>query len=125
MPNFWTIENEGPGAGNALNGLQIQQLTDPNNPNVPYGYQLMNGSSLLQANGGVVMPIQFLNVQFASRAWNLTDIYVTPGVNGSGHWAIVGGLERRPEDVADGDNGEFQAQAGTGIDPEAASSANA
>ncbi|HKY42304.1 MAG TPA: hypothetical protein VJM50_04375 [Pyrinomonadaceae bacterium] len=121
MPNaFWTIKNKGAGAGNALTGLQIQQLT---NLGVTYGYQLMNGSNLLQANGGVVMPIEFLNVEFAGQTWNLTKIDVTPGVNGKGHWAIVPSSEL--SDVADGDNGEFQAQAGTGTDPETASSANA
>ena len=128
MPtNFWTIENDpppNPGVGNALNGLKIQPVYS-GTPPVITGYQLMNGTNLLQANGGTVMPIQFLGVQFASRTWNLTNIFVTPGVNGSGSWSIDPGATR-PSDVATGDNGEFTAQAGTGIDPdEAASSAYA
>ena len=122
--NFWTIDNDGPpspGVGNALNGLQIQQLTYLG---VTTGYQLMNGANLLQAIGGSAMPIQFLGVEFAHRTWNLTNINVADGVNGSGSWAIVG--SSMPTAEGDGDNGEFQAQAGTGEDiDDAAASANA
>ena len=121
MPNFWTIENEGPPKGNALNGLQIQQVTS-GTPPVVTGYQLMNGATQQGSTSQTTMPIEFLGVTFASDTWNLTNIYVTPGVDGSGHWSIVG--KAVPED--DGDNGEFQAQAGTVEDPDdAASSAYA
>ena len=124
MPNsFWTIQNDPPpGVGNAPNGLQIQQVTS-GTPPVVTGYQLMNGATQQGSTSNTTMPIEFLNVTFAGRTWNLTNIYVTPGVNGSGNWAIVAGLSE--ED--DGDNGEFQAQAGTGVeeDGDAASSAYA
>ena len=120
MPNnFWTIHNDpppNPGIGNALNGLQIQPVFTGTQIT---GYQLMNGASPLKFYGGTQMPVIFNNVQFASNDWNISANVPTIGVNGSGYWALVPDA-RRPEDT--GDNGDFQAQAGTGIDPEAASS---
>ena len=124
MPNFWTIENDGPpnpGVGNALNGLQIQPVTS-GTPPVITGYQLMNGSSQLKFYPGTQMPVTFNNVQFASRDWYITANIPTAGANGIGTWAIDPSAQHS-EDT--GDNGEFTAQAGTTIDPEAASSANA
>ena len=122
MPNnFWRIENDPPpnsGRGNALNGLQIQPVYT-GTPPVITGYQLMNGASQLKFYSGTQMPVTFNDVHFASMDWYLTANVPTPGVNGSGTWAIDPSA-RRPDD--DGDNGEFTAQAGTGIDPEAASS---
>ena len=123
MPNFWTIENDStsPPKGNALNGLQIQQVTS-GTPPVVTGYDLMSGTTSKASTNNTTMPIEFLDVSFAGDTWNLTDIDVTPGVDGSGSWAIVG--KAVPED--DGDNGEFQAQTGTVEDPDdAASSAYA
>ena len=127
MPNFWTIDNDpppSPGVGNALNGLQIQQLTS-GTPPVVTGYQLMNGSNQLSSTSDTTMPISFDNVSFAHRTWNLTDIDVTAGANGSGDWSIIGVA---PEGEDDGDNGEFTAQVGTvpeGEEGDAASSAYA
>ena len=125
MSDFWTIENDpspNPGAGNALNGLQIRPVFS-GTPPVITGYQLMNGSSVLSSTSDTTMPITFSNVLFASRDWLISASVPALDVDGSGTWTIVAGLS--PEEVADGDNGEFQAQAGTGIDPEAASSAYA
>ena len=123
MPNnFWTIQNDPPpGTGNALNGLQIQQVTS-GTPPVVTGYQLMSGSTQEGSTTSTTMPIEFLSVTFAGKTWNLTNINVAPDVNGSGDWAIIAGLSE--ED--DGDNGEFTAQAGTGVEEDdAASSAYA
>ena len=125
MSDFWTIENDpspNPGVGNALNGLQIRPVFS-GTPPVITGYQLMNGSSVLSSTSDTTMPITFSNVLFASRDWLISASVPALDVDGSGTWTIVAGLT--PEEVADGDNGEFQAQAGTGIDPEAASSAYA
>ena len=125
MPNaFWRIQNDPPpnsGVGNALNGFQIQQVTS-GTPPVVTGYQLMNGSSQVKFYSGTQMPVIFNDVPVGPMSFYLTANVPTPGVNGSGTWAVDPSA-RRPED--NGDNGEFQAQAGTGIDPEAASSANA
>ncbi|HKY42305.1 MAG TPA: hypothetical protein VJM50_04380 [Pyrinomonadaceae bacterium] len=127
MSDFWKIENDPPpnsGVGNALNGLQIQPVFNSNTPPAITGYNLMNGSNLLSSTSSTSMPISFNNVNFASRTWDISANVPTLDVDGNGTWAIVGAA-RRPEDVADGDNGDFQAQAGTGIDPEAASKAYA
>jgi hypothetical protein len=126
MPNnFWTIDNDpppNPGAGNALNGLQIQQVTS-GTPPVVTGYQLMNGASQVGSTTDTTMPISFTAVEFASRTWDISAT-VTPAVDGSGTWTIVDGLRRSEEDT--GDNGEFTAQAGSGAEEtDAASSANA
>ena len=125
MPNdFWTIENDpppNPGIGNVLNGLQIQPVYS-GAPPVIAGYQLMNGSSQLKFCPGTQMPVVFNDVQIGPMDFYLTANIPTPGVNGSGTWAVDRSA-RHPENT--GDNGDFQAQAGTGIDPEAASSANA
>ena len=123
MPNsFWTIKNDPPpGTGNALNGLQIQQVTS-GSPPVVTGYQLMSGVTQKGSTSSTTMPIEFLDVKFAGKTWNLTNIDVTPGVNGTGGWEKISGLSE--ED--DGDNGEFTAQAGTGVEEDdAASSAYA
>ena len=125
MSDYWQIENDpppNPGVGNALNGLQIQPITS-GTPPVITGYQLMNGSSQVSSTTDTTMPISFDDVEFASRTWDITASVPTPDVDGSGTWSIIGQLS--PEDVATGDNGEFTAQAGTEIDPKAASSANA
>jgi len=123
MPNnFWRIQNDPPpnsGRGNALNGLQIQQVTS-GTPPVVTGYQLMNGASQLKFYPGTQMPVVFNNVQFAQLDWYITANVPTAGVNGSGTWDLDPNA-RRPGDT--GDNGDFTAQAGTGIDPETASSA--
>ena len=124
MPNNWTIDNDpppNPGVGNALNGLQIDQVTS-GTPPVVTGYQLMTGSSQVASTSDTTMPICFSNVSFASRTWDICAT-LSDGVDGSGTWSIIGSL--RPSDEADGDNGEFTAQAGTGIDPDTASSAYA
>ena len=122
MPNnFWTIDNDpppNPGVGNALNGLQIQPVYTGTPPALT-GYNLMNGSTVLASTSSTAMPICFNNVSFASRTWDICASVPTVDVNGNGTWSIVGELSE--ED--DGDNGEFTAQAGTPIDPEAASSA--
>ena len=123
MPNFWTIQNDttSPAKGAALNGLQIQQVTS-GTPPVVTGYNLMQGSNLKGSTTDTTMPISFSNVSVAGDTWNLTDIDVTPNVNGTGDWARIS--KAQPED--DGDNGEFTAQAGTVADPDdAASSAYA
>lgn len=121
--NFWTIDNDpppNPGAGNALNGLQIQQVTS-GTPPVVTGYQLMNGASEVGSTSDTTMPISFTDVSFASKTWDISAT-VSPAVDGSGTWSIVGA---RPADDA-GDNGEFTAQAGSGAEEtDAASSANA
>lgn len=128
MPtNFWTIANDpppNPGIGNALNGLKIRPVYS-GTPPVITGYQLMNGASLLKQTTDTTMPITFNDVLFASNFWMISASVPTVGVSGSGSWSIDPGATRS-SDVATGDNGEFTAQAGTGIDPEeAASSANA
>ena len=125
MSNYWQIDNDpppNPGVGNALNGLQIQPITS-GTPPVITGYQLMNGSSQVSSTSDTTMPISFDDVQFASRTWDISASVPTPGVNGSGSWSIIGQLS--PEEVSTGDNGEFTAQAGTEIDPEAATYAKA
>lgn len=119
MPNYWTIDNNpppNPGAGNALNGLQIQPVTSRG---VITGYQLMNGSSEVSSTSGTTMPISFDDFPFANRNWNVSAD-VSPGVDGSGSWEIV-------TDEDTGDNGEFTAQAGSGMEEpgDTASSANA
>ena len=127
MSDFWTIENDpppNPGVGNALNGLQIQPVYNSSTPPAITGYNLTNGSNLVSSTSSTSMPICFNNVSFAANTWDICANIPTVAVNGSGTWAIVD-LARRPGDVANGDNGEFQAQAGTGIDPEAASKAYA
>ena len=124
MNNDWTIKNHGPQVGNALNGLQIQQV---NVDGVTTGYQLMNGTKQLKFTGDIIMPITFTDVHFAARKWDLTaDLPFGPDgpLRGKGHWQIVN-PKGSPPDWDTGDNGEFTAQAGTGMDPEAASSANA
>ena len=124
MANDWTIENNpppNPGVGNALNGLQIDQVTS-GTPPVVTGYQLMNGSNVLASTSDTTMPICFNNVSFASRTWDICAT-VSDGLNGSGTWSIIGSAQPTDEDT--GDNGEFTAQAGTTIDPEGASSAYA
>ena len=125
MPNaFWVIENDpppNPGRGNALNGLQIQAVYS-GTPPVITGYQLMNGSSQLKFYSGTQMPVLFNDVQIGPMDFYITANVPTPGVNGTGHWEVDPSA-RHPENT--GDNGDFQAQAGTGIDPETASSANA
>jgi hypothetical protein len=121
MPNnFWTVQNAQPGRGSALNGLQIQQVTS-GTPPVVTGYQIANGQSQGKSYSGTQMPVVFNNVEFAQQFWNITANIPTAGVNGPGTWVLVPDA-RHPEDT--GDNGEFTAQAGTGIDPETASSAN-
>ena len=120
--NFWTIENDGPGVGNALNGLQIQAVST-GTPPVITAYHLMNGSTLLKSSTGTTMPIHFHDVEFVHRTWDLTaSLPFGPSgpLPGNGQWAI-----KKPGNAETGDNGEFTAQAGTGPDPEAASSANA
>ena len=129
MSNFWKIENDPPpnsGVGNALNNLHIQPVYNTSTPPAITGYNLTNanGSNVLSSVSSTSMPICFNNVTFASQTWNICANVPTVGVNGIGTWSIVD-LARRPGDVADGDNGDFQAQAGTGIDPEAASKAYA
>ena len=124
---FWTIMNDSPpnpGSGNALNGLQIHQV---NVNGVTTGYQLMNGSTQLKFTPGIMMPISFKNVDFASRTWDLTaSLPFGPSgpLVGNGQWQIIK-PKGPPPDWDTGDNGEFTAQAGTGMDPKAASSANA
>ena len=125
MSNLWTIQNDpppNPGVGNALNGLKIVPVLG-GTPPVITGYQLVNGANVLASSSSTSMPVCFNSVSFASRSWNICANVPTVAVNGSGTWGIVG---LAPEDEATGDNGEFTAQAGTGIDPdEAASSAYA
>jgi hypothetical protein len=125
MSNLWTIENDpppNPGVGNALNGLQIVPVLG-GTPPVITGYQLVNGANVLASSSSTSMPVCFNSVSFASRTWDICASVPTVTVNGVGTWVITGQLS--PEDVATGDNGEFTAQAGTGIDPEAASYAKA
>jgi len=123
--DLWTIENDpppNPGAGNSLNGLKIEPVFNGAPPQI-VGYQLVNGVNVVASTGDTTMPISFDDVTWASKTWDITASVPTLGVDGSGTWAITGMLS--PEDVATGDNGDFTAQAGTGIDPEAASYAKA
>ena len=125
MPtNFWTIDNDpppNPGVGNALNGLQIQPVYTGTPPALS-GYNLMNGSNVLASTTSTTMPITFSSFPFAHRTWDISAT-LSLGVNGSGTWSIIAGLSEEDS----GDNGEFQAQAGTGVeeDGDAASSAYA
>lgn len=114
MPNYWTIQNDpppNPGAGNALNGLQIQQLSP--GP----GYELLSGSSQLQSTTDTTFPINFNGVRFANRVWNISATSLPVGADGAGSWARV-----TPQPEETGDNGEFTAQAGTGMEEPGASS---
>ena len=64
------------GSGNSRNGLQIHQV---NVNGVTTGYQLMNGSSQLKFTSDIMMmPITFNDVDFASRTWDLPQVF---------HWA--------------------------------------
>jgi hypothetical protein len=123
--DFWTIKNEPPpNSGNALNGLQIHPVFSGT---VITSYLLMSGSTQLKSTSDPHMPIHFRDVDFASRRWDLTA-YLPYGPSGplpgNGSWERRK-LENRPDPDDTGDNGEFQAQAGTGLAPEASSSANA
>ena len=125
MSDLWTIDNNpppNPGVGNALNGLTILPVFS-GTPPVISGYNLQNGASVVASTTDTTMPICFNSVTFASREWDICASVPTLAVDGSGTWSIIGMLS--PDDEATGDNGEFTAQAGTGIDPEAASSAYA
>jgi hypothetical protein len=131
MPNDnWTIDNNpppNPGAGNALNGLQIQPVLT-GTPPVPTGYLLMNGSSLLATATVTLGKIEFKDVSFAARTWDIIPSLPWSGTGplvGNGSWHIKRPPTPPDSDWDTGDNGEFTAQVGTGIDPEAASSANA
>ena len=125
MSDLWNIDNNpppNPGVGNALNSLSIWPVFS-GTPPVISGYNLQNGSSVVASTTDTTMPICFDNVSFASRIWNICASVPTLAVNGTGTWSIIGLL--LPDDEATGDNGDFTAQAGTGIDPEAASYAKA
>jgi len=129
MINDWTIENDpppNPVAGNMLNGLQIQPILT-GTPPAPTGYLLMNGATRLAKATVTLGKIEFKDVHFAGSTWDIFASLPWSGIGpmgGTGQWQI-----KRPKaaksDWDTGDNGEFTAQAGTGVDPEAASAANA
>lgn len=133
MPtNNWTIENNpppNPGAGNALNGLQIQPVLTGTPPGGdPTGYQLMNGTKLLSTATITLGKIEFKDVDFAGRKWDISPSLPWSGTGpmvGNGQWHIKSPPPPPDSDFDTGDNGEFTAQVGTGVDPKAASSANA
>ena len=127
MPDTWEIKNDSTSShkGNALNVLTIVQQVSSDTPPVVTGYDLMHGSTLLKSYPSSMEPVRFKDVHFAGRKWDITAMlpFIASGpLPGKGKWKIKK-EDSTFDDTAD-DNGEFTAQAGTGMEePKAASSA--
>ncbi|HYK22015.1 MAG TPA: hypothetical protein VEV42_14850 [Pyrinomonadaceae bacterium] len=115
--NYWLIENDKKSArvGDRLNNLQIQELPDGS-------YQLVGVGVMSITSAERV----FENVPWQDHTWDIflpRDLIV--GENSKGHW------HKHPDesdDTTDPKDGDYTAQAGSGLGEEpgkAASSANA
>ena len=107
---YWTIDNDpppNPTEGDDLDGLKIVQTST--------GYDLMDGSFVLATTTKTGPPFEFDNVVYDGETWNVHVASPLPaGGNGSGRWHMHG---RSPVDT-DPKDGDFTAQAGSGLGEE-------
>ena len=111
--NYWLIENDKDSArvGDRLNNLQIQQIA-------PGEYQLV-GVGVMSTS--TVEPYVFENVPWQDHTWDIFlphDLAV--GENSKGHW------HKHRDETTDTDprDGDYTAQAGSGLGEEPGTSAS-
>lgn len=113
MPNNWTIENDPPpnnASGDVLDGLEIAQISGGSG-----GYSLIDsGSVQLSSTDRTSPPFTFVKVPFGGQTWNIHLTKLPGGENGKGKWTLLGNslADTGPTD------GDFTAQAGTGMGEE-------
>jgi len=113
MPNNWTIENDPPpnnASGDVLDGLEIAQISGGSG-----GYSLIDsGGVQLSSTNQTSPPFTFTNVSIGSQTWNIHLTKLPDGGNGKGKWTLLGNslADTGPTD------GDFTAQAGTGMGEE-------
>ena len=116
MPNNWTIENDPPpnnAAGDALDGLEIAQITGGSG-----GYSLIDsGGVQLSSTNQTSPPFTFTQVQIGANKWNIHLTKLPAGENGKGKWTLLGNGGHSLSDTPNQD-GDFTAQAGTGMGDE-------
>ena len=121
---YWTIQNntDPPMPGNDLNSLQIQQVF---NGTQLTGYQLVDPNAtdpqeaVVATTNQTSPPLEFNNVEWDGETWNVhVPDGLTANQNGSGTWHLHG--RKR----TGGQDGDFTAQAGSGIGEEPAEAAD-
>lgn len=109
--NIWTINSATGGHGKRhLVGCHIQQ-TDTG-----FNFTKPNISEILASTTGSSLPT-FNDVSYKGYTWTITATSLTPNGPGSGTW------ENDPH-IADSEDGDWTAQAGSGEPAESAASAN-
>ena len=113
MANNWTIENDPPPnnqEGNALDGLEIAQIVGGSG-----GYSLIDaGGVQLSSTNQNSPPFTFNHVPIGTQTWNI-HVKILPATgNGTGKWTLLGGGITGTGNQ----DGDFTAQAGTGMDDE-------
>jgi hypothetical protein len=117
---YWTISNTSTSRteGNDLNGLDIEEVFNENNQLT--GYQLVDPNAtdpqeaVLDTTNQTSPPLEFNNVEWDGQTWNIhVPAGLTPDEDGSGTWHLHGHVKR-----TGGQDGDFTAQAGSGLGEE-------